>query len=55
VAEREESIGAHISRLRKDKAMTQKELAERLTAWRRARHLPTARVACLEHRFRPEA
>jgi transcriptional regulator with XRE-family HTH domain len=30
VAEREESIGARISQLRKDKGMTQKELAERL-------------------------
>jgi hypothetical protein len=29
VAEREESIGARISQLRKDKRMTQKELAER--------------------------
>jgi len=30
VAEREESIGVRISQLRKDKRMTQKELAERL-------------------------
>jgi transcriptional regulator with XRE-family HTH domain len=30
VAEREESIGARISQLRKDKGMTQKERAERL-------------------------
>jgi transcriptional regulator with XRE-family HTH domain len=30
VAEREESIGASISQLRKDKRMTQRELAERL-------------------------
>jgi hypothetical protein len=29
VAEREESIGARISQLRKDKGTTQKELAER--------------------------